>query len=284
MKVPRMIVVALVGSALAATSCAAGGRSEIVAGPALTTAPAPASGSGSGSSTAQAAQILSGTLTIYAAASLKPTFEKLKAEFERVNPGVTVAPIVYDGSSTLATQLIAGAPADVFASADDKNMAELTDEKLIDGTPVEFATNRLEIAVPPTNPGKIKMLADLARPGVTTVLCAPPVPCGSAAQRALEAAGVDVVPASLEQNVTAVLTKIVNGEADAGLVYVSDVKAAGSKVVGIEFPESAAAVNRYPIATLAGAGNAAAARAFLGLVTGPTGRQLLAAAGFGPAG
>lgn len=286
MRARRSLVAALAGVALAATSCASGSSSGATSTSDQTSPVTPASGavasvptpgSLSGSPPAQA---LSGTLTIYAAASLKPAFERLKAEFTRRNPGVTVAPIDYDGSSTLATQLVAGAPADVFASADDKNMKKVSDAKLIAGTPVEFATNVLEIAVPPGNPGKVETLADLARTGVTTVLCAPQVPCGSAALKALTRAGIKLTPASQEQNVTAVLTKVVNREADAGLVYVTDVKAAGTKVTGIAFPESAAAVNQYPIATLTAATNAAAAHAFLALVTGPIGQQVLTDAGF----
>lgn len=291
MRARRSLVAALAGVALAATSCASGSSSGAAstsdqASPVTpasgTVASVPTPGSLSGSRPgAPSAQTLSGTLTIYAAASLKPTFEKLKTEFARAHPGVAVAPIDYDGSSTLATQLVAGAPADLFAAADDTNMQKVIDAKLVAGDPVEFATNVLEIAVPPGNPGRVETLADLARPGVTTVVCAAEVPCGSAAQKALDAAGVSVTPASLEQNVTAVLTKIVNAEADAGLVYVTDVKAAGAKVTGIEFPESGAAVNHYPIATLTDSTNAAAAHAFLTLVAGPIGQQVLAEAGFG---
>ena len=220
---------------------------------------------------------LSGTLTVYAAASLKKVFDQLATDLGKEHPGLTVNPITYDGSSTLATQLIGGADADVFASADNKNMAKVTDAKLA-ADPVEFATNTLEIAVAPGNPKKVTGLKDLT--SLTVVLCAPEVPCGSAAQTVLKAAKVDLKPASEEQNVTAVLTKVEAGEADAGLVYKTDVQGAGGKVDGVEFPESSGAVNHYPIVALTGSKNPTAAKAFIEYVTGPVGQKALADAGF----
>ncbi len=233
----------------------------------------------SSSSSSSSAAAVSGTLTIYAAASLKKSFDEIAAEFTKQNPGVKVAPIDYDGSSTLVTQLTGGAAADVFASADDKNMKKVTDAKLASG-PVEFATNTLEIAVQVGNPKKITGLQDLTK--VDTVLCAPAVPCGSAAQTALKAAGVTVTPVSQEQSVTAVLTKVESKDADAGLVYKTDVLASAGKVDGVDFAEAAKAVNNYPIVALSGAKNSAAAAAFLAVVTGPAGQKVLAANGFGP--
>jgi molybdate transport system substrate-binding protein len=217
-------------------------------------------------------------LTIFAAASLKKTFDQLKATFQQQNPGVQVKDVDYDGSNTLATQLLNGAGADVFASADEANMDKV--KSLITGR-VDFATNVLVIAVAPGNPKHIAGLADLAKSGITTVICAPAVPCGAASQKALKKAGVDLKPASEEQNVTAVLTKVSSGDADAGLVYTTDVKGAGGKVDAVDFPESSAAVNTYPIAALSGSKNAAVAAAFIALVTGPDGQQVLATAGFG---
>jgi molybdate transport system substrate-binding protein len=219
-------------------------------------------------------------LTIFAAASLKKTFDQMKTQFTKENPGVTIKDIDYDGSSTLVTQLKAGADADIFASADDANMAKVKD---LTDTPVEFATNTLEIATAPGNPKKITGLADLAKSGITVVLCAPGVPCGTAAQTALKAGNVTVKPVSEEQNVTAVLTKVISGDADAGIVYQTDVKANTGKVDGVNFPEAAKAINNYPIATLKASKNAAAAKAFQDFVTGTEGQQILAAAGFGKA-
>jgi len=237
------------------------------------------------SSTASAAKTsspaaLSGTVRVDAAASLKKTFDQLAATFEKANPGVKVL-LSYDGSAVLAAQLIGGAPVDVFASADDKNMAKVTAKKLISRKPIEFATNTLQIAVAPGNPKKITGLKDLTAAGLTVDLCAVAQPCGAAAQTALTAAGVTLQPISREQSVSAVLAKVVSGDADAGLVYRTDVRSAAGKVSGIDFAESAQAINHYPIAALDGSTNAAAARAFIAAVTGTNGQQVLAAAGFG---
>ncbi|WP_394769140.1 molybdate ABC transporter substrate-binding protein [Lacisediminihabitans sp.] len=223
---------------------------------------------------------LSGSITVFAAASLKGTFTELANRFKAKHPGTTVS-LSFAGSSDLATQITAGAPADVFASADTKNMAKLTAAGLVDGEPVDFATNTLEIAVPPANPAAIASLADLARPGVKTVVCQAQVPCGSTTVAVEKAAGVTIRPVSEELSVTDVLGKVSSGEADAGLVYVTDVKAAGASVTGIPFPESAKAVNTYPIAALTAGARPAVAAAFVQFVVGTTGRLVLAAAGFG---
>lgn len=221
---------------------------------------------------------LTGTLSVFAAASLKATFDQLREDFMAAHPSVTIPEITYDGSSTLVTQITEGAPADVFASADEANMDKIAD--LVTGR-VDFATNTLVIAVAPGNPKGIASLADLARDDVVTVICSPEVPCGAASQRALNAAGVALTPASEEQNVTSVLTKVRAGEADAGLVYATDVNSAAGEVDGVDFPQAAEAVNTYPIAILADSANAAAAQAFVDLVTGASGQSVLAAAGFG---
>jgi molybdate transport system substrate-binding protein len=220
-----------------------------------------------------------GTLTVYAAASLKKTFTTLGEQFEATHPGTTVT-FNFAGSSDLVAQLQQGAPADVFASADTRNMDKATADGLVSGQPVDFATNTLQIAVPPDNPAGVTSLADLAEEGVTVVLCAPEVPCGAASTRVEAAARLAIEPVSEEQSVTDVLGKVTSGEADAGLVYVTDVKAAGDAVRGIAFPESSAAVNTYPIAVLQDSRNAALAADFVELVGGPQGRAVLAAAGF----
>ncbi len=270
------------GSSAASSAAAAPVSSAVGSSAATPSAPdssAPASAAGSSAPGSGAA--LSGTLKVDAAASLKKTFDVLGAEFEKENPGVKIS-LSYDGSAVLATQIIGGAPVDVFASADNKNMTKVTDAKLITTKPVEFATNTLQIAVAKGNPKNIQNLKDLTDPGLKVVLCQEVQPCGAASQTALKAAGVTVKPVSEEQSVTAVLTKVASGDADAGLVYKTDVLSSDDKVAGVDFAESAEAVNHYPIAPLDEAPNPAAAKAFVTLVTGPTGQKVLAGAGFGP--
>ncbi|MFJ6416628.1 molybdate ABC transporter substrate-binding protein [Paeniglutamicibacter sp. NPDC091659] len=232
------------------------------------------------SSGAIASTGLSGSITVFAAASLKSTFTELATDFEAKHPGTKIT-LSFAGSSDLVTQITQGAPADVFASADTKNMAKLADAKLVGGTPVDFATNVLEIAVPPSNPASIAAFADLAKPGIKVVICAPQVPCGAATKTVEEASGTTLKPVSEEASVTDVLGKVTSGEADAGLVYVTDVKGAGDKVKGITFPESAKAVNTYPIATVETSKNKELAAAFIDTVTGSEGKKVLTNAGFG---
>lgn len=220
----------------------------------------------------------SGELRVFAAASLKASFDEIAAAFGDENPDVTVVPIVYDGSSTLATQIIEGAPADVFASANEANMDKVTDAGMATGAEL-FATNTLVVAVPAGNPGAVTSLADLADPGLTVVLCAAEVPCGDASQTLLTDQGVAVTAASYEQNVTAVLTKVAAGEADAGLVYATDV--VGQDVESFVPDGADAVVNRYPIAALRDAGNPDAAAAFVAYVRGSQGQEVLQAHGFG---
>jgi molybdate transport system substrate-binding protein len=160
-------------------------------------------------------------------------------------------------------------------------MAKLTDADLVDGDPVDFATNVLEIAVPPTNPAGIETFADLAAPGLKLVICAPEVPCGAATVKVEQASGLTLSPVSEESSVTDVLGKVTSGEADAGLVYVTDVIAAGDAVEGIEFDESAEAVNTYPIAALTDADASNVAAAFVAFITSEAGQPVLSAAGFG---
>lgn len=220
------------------------------------------------------------TVTVFAAASLTGVFGELERRFEQANPGVDVV-FNFAGSSGLARQITQGAPADVFASADERNMATVTEAGLAAGPPVVFATNTLQIATAPQNPQRIGALADLARPGLRTVLCAPQVPCGSASGAVERAAGVDIAPVSEEQDVKAVLNKVATGNADAGLVYRTDVAASGGRVRGVDFAQASQAVNAYPTAVLRDARDADAARRWVAFVTGEQGRQVLTAAGFG---
>ena len=180
-------------------------------------------------------------------------------------------------------QIQEGAPADVFASADEANMEKLTAEGLEGADPETFASNTLEIAVPPDNPAGVTTFQDLGEEGLNLVICAPEVPCGAATQKVAESAGVPLSPVSEEQSVTDVLAKVTSGEADAGLVYVTDIIAAGDTVKGIEFPESSSAVNVYPIAPVADSENADLAQEFVDLVLDETGQTILQDAGFAPA-
>jgi molybdate transport system substrate-binding protein len=220
------------------------------------------------------------TLTVFAAASLKGPFTEIGKQFEAENDDVTVR-FNFAGSSDLVAQIQQGAPADVFASADTTNMDKALAAGLVDGKAQDFATNTLEIVTPPDNPANINSLDDLTDDHTKVVLCAPEVPCGAAAVGVEQAAAVTIKPVSQEQSVTDVLGKVISGEADAGLVYVTDVKGAGDKVHGVVFPESGEVVNTYPIAALRRSEDAAAAEAFAAYVAGPAGRAVLAAAGFG---
>jgi molybdate transport system substrate-binding protein len=219
------------------------------------------------------------TLTVYAASSLTKTFEQIGTELEARHDGVTVE-FSFGGSSDLVAQIQEGAPADVFASADTANMDKLTAEDLQAAEPENFATNTLEIAVPADNPGDVASFADLAKDGINVVVCAPEVPCGAATITVEEATGVDIQPVSEEQSVTDVLAKVASGEADAGLVYVTDVLAAGADVQGITFPESSEAVNTYPVVALKGAADGDLAQEFVDLVVSDIGQSIFEAAGF----
>ncbi|XPE02320.1 molybdate ABC transporter substrate-binding protein [Arthrobacter sp. N1] len=237
-----------------------------------------ATGAG-GSAAANGAEI-DGSITVFAAASLTSTFTELAGRFEDGHPGTEVR-LTFAGSSDLVTQIVEGAPADVFASADTRTMQRVSDEGLLAGTAVDFATNTLQLAVPADNPAGISSLADAARPGVKTVVCAEQVPCGAAAVAVADAEGVDLDPVSEESSVTDVLGKVTSGEADAGLVYGTDVRAGGGSVLGIDLAEAGAGATTYPITALAESPEAVTAQAFVDFVTGPEGRTVLTAAGFG---
>src|SRR4051812_19472048 len=222
---------------------------------------------------------LSGTVTVFAAASLKESFTALGKEFEKEHPGTKVT-FSFGGSDSLAASITGGAPADVFASASPKTMKIVTDAGDASGTPATFVRNQLEIATLPGNPDKVASLKDLTKSGLKVVLCDKTVPCGAAAQKALEASELRLTPVSYEQDVKAALTKVELKEADAAVVYKTDVRAAGDKVEGVKFPESADAVNDYPITLLKDAQHTDAAKAFIALVRSAEGQKVLTGAGF----
>lgn len=221
------------------------------------------------------------TLTVLAAASLTETFTGLEKQFETEHPNVDVR-TSFSGSSDLAQQIVNGAPADVFAAASDATMKTVTDAGLAAATPKIFATNVLQIATAPGNPKGIASFADLARPDLKVVVCAPQVPCGAAADKIEKATGVTLTPVSEEADVRSTLGKVTSGDADAGLVYVTDVSAVKGQVQGVSFPESSQASTNYPIAVLKNAPQASLAAEFEDLVTGEAGQKALQAAGFGP--
>jgi molybdate transport system substrate-binding protein len=229
---------------------------------------------------------ITGTLTVFGAASLTDVFTELGDQLMADHPGLDVQ-FNFAGSSALATQITQGAPADVFASADEVQMAKVADADLADD-PEVFATNPLMLVVPPDNPqgialpggGGIPSLTEILDHDVTMAVCAPEVPCGAAAAKVLDAAGMSAYPDTYEDDVRAVLTKVELGEVDAGLVYVSDVHAAGDKILAFGFSESSQAINRYPISVLADSPNPAAARAFVDLVLSDDGQQIFRGAGF----
>ncbi len=241
---------------------------------------------GCGSSTAPAAvppggsgvPALTGTVTVLAASSLTGSFTELARRFEAAHPGTTVR-LSFGASSALAAQVVNGVDADVLATASTTTMATVTDAGLA-GTPEVFAVNRLAIATPPEG-SDVTSLDDLAAPGVTVAICQPQVPCGAATQKLFSQVGLTVAPATEEADVKAVLTKVELGEVDAGVVYVTDVEAAGSRVRGVLIPDADNVTTSYPIATLDSAPSAAGAAAFVALVLSPEGRAVLAEAGFG---
>jgi len=235
-------------------------------------------GTDAGSGTAGGTGGLSGPVTVFAAASLTGSFGTLGKQFEAAHPGVTVR-FNFAASSALAESISQGAPADVFASASTKTMDSVVGAGDA-ADPKTFARNVMEIAVPPDNPAGVTALADLAKPGLKLALCQEQVPCGITAKQVFDKAGLTVKPVTLGADVKAVLTAVQLGEVDAGVVYQTDVRAAGARVEGIEIPAGQNASTSYPIATLAKAPNAAAARAFVDYVLSAAGTRVLAEAGF----
>ncbi|WP_406193599.1 molybdate ABC transporter substrate-binding protein [Kitasatospora sp. NBC_01560] len=247
---------------------------------------AAASASGGASSAASAsagasgtAANVTGTVTVFAAASLKEAFTTIGTQFEAAHPGTKVV-FNFAGSDALAASIVNGAPADVFAAASPATMKTVTDKGDAVGTPQTFVRNQLAIATVPGKPQHIATLQDLAEPGLKVVLCAKEVPCGAAAQKALAAGNVQVTPVSYEQDVKDALTEVELQEADASLVYQTDVKSAAGKVDGVNFAEAASAINDYPIATLTHAPNSAGAQAFVAQVESAEGQKVLSDAGF----
>lgn len=223
---------------------------------------------------------VSGEVVVFAAASLREAFTDLGGAFTAAYPDTSVT-LNFAASSELAAQIAEGAPADVYASADLDNMAKLTGSAAGDGEPVVFATNTAEIVVAPGNPMRITGVEDLADDDLVLLVCAPEVPCGAYAARILEHAAVTVDPDSFEENVKAVVTKVALGEADAGIAFATDVRAAGDDADGVEIPAGANVVAEYPIVVTVEAPNPAGARAFVDFVTSDDGRTIMSAHGFG---
>lgn len=223
---------------------------------------------------------ITGEITVFAAASLTESFTELGKQFESAHPGTTVR-FSFGASSGLATQLIEGAPADVFASADESNMTKVSDASATAGEPTVFATNRLAILTEPGNPEGIADLADLADPSLTVVLCAAEVPCGKFAAQILSNAKVSVTPKSYEENVKAVVTKVTLGEADAGIVYATDVIAAGDKATGVDIPAEQNEIATAQVASLESAPNPDGAAAFAEFVASGEARSVFDRYGFG---
>jgi molybdate transport system substrate-binding protein len=266
----NLAVVAVAAVALFAGACSSSDEPSTQPG-ASVTAPAPKGAGNAGG----------GTLTVFAAASLTESFTALGKEFEAQHPGTTVK-FSFAGSSTLVQQLTNGAKADVFASADQATMDKANQGGVIDGQATVFATNKLAIAVAPGNPKGIKSFTDLNKAGLTVVTCAPQVPCGAATKKVEQDTGVTLKPKSEEQDVKQVLNKVQSGDADAGLVYVTDATSAAGKVDKVDFPEAGQAINSYPIAAVKG-GQAGLAHQFEEFVLGTEGKNELTKAGFGSA-
>jgi molybdate transport system substrate-binding protein len=253
----------------------AAAAASLLAGCGASSTPAASSSTGTGSASTPA---VTGTITVFAASSLKEAFTTLGKQFEAAHPGVTVV-FNFAASSDLATQITQGAPADVFASASAKNLTQVTTAGYA-GTPTTFVKNTMEVALPPANPGKVVALADLAKPGLKLALCQPQVPCGSTAATVFSNARLTVTPVTLEPDVKSVLAKVELGEVDAGVVYVTDVRAAGDKVTGLPIPDGVNASTSYPIAALTKSANSAAAQAFVAYVLSAAGSSVLSADGF----
>jgi len=265
-----LVVVSLVLFALVATACGSSSKSSSSS---ATTTP-PTSGGG--------AAKVTGSITVSAAASLTQAFKKIGQQFEAANPGSTVK-FNFDASSALVTQIQSGAPADVFASADQSNMTKLTSAGKIDGTPVVFAKNKLEIATKPDNPKNITGLSSLPTAGIIA-LCAKEVPCGKYAEAALTAAKVTIPESSITrgQNASATLGQVSQGDAVAAIVYVTDVKGAGSAVGGVTIPDDQNQIAVYPIGVLKSSSDSATAKAFADYVASPAGQSVLQSYGFLP--
>jgi molybdate transport system substrate-binding protein len=257
-------------------------RFAVIAAGLAAVAVAGCSSSGSGSSPSGASSSPSaastGTITVFAAASLMGTFTQLGTQFEAAHPGDTVK-FSFGPSSGLSTQITSGAPADVFASAAPANMDTVVSAGDA-ANPQDFAKNTMEVATPPNNPGKVDSVTDLAKKSVKVALCQPQVPCGVVAAEVFKNASIKVKPVTLQPDVKSVLTQVETGNVDAGMVYVTDVMAAGAKVKGVSIPASDNASTLYPIATISDSKHKSIAQAFVAYVLSPAGQQVLTAAGF----
>ena len=259
----RFTVTAAVLGACALAGCSSSGSSSSSSS-ATTSASSPASSTGS--------------ITVFAAASLMGTFTQLGKQFEAAHPGDTVK-FSFGSSSSLATEITSGAPADVFASAAPANMDTVV--KAGDASsPQDFAKNTAEVAVPPNNPANVTSVNELAKSSVKVALCQPQVPCGVVAGEVFKNAGITVKPVTLQPDVKSTLTQVELGNVDAGMVYATDVKAAGTKVKGVAIPASDNASTLYPIDTISSSKNKSEAQAFVAYVLSPAGQQVLTAAGF----
>lgn len=270
----RRMTLSIIAGSLAGTAALAGcssGSSTSSAGGGTSTSASATSASASASSSAA----LSGSITVFAASSLKEAFTTIGQQFQAAHPGVKVT-FSFGASSTLATQITSGAPADVFASASTKNMQEVVTAGDA-SSPVNFVKNVMEVAVPPSNPGHVTSVNDLAKSSVKVALCQPQVPCGSVAVKVFANARITVKPVTLQPDVKSVLTQVELGNVDAGMVYVTDVNAAGSKVKGILIPDNVNASTEYPIAAVSKSANSALAQAFVAYVLSPAGQSVLTA-------
>jgi len=220
----------------------------------------------------------SGSITVFAAASLQGAFTTIGRQFEAAHPGTTVK-FSFGASSALAQEITSGSPADVFASASPQNMDQVVSAGDA-ANPVTFAKNVMEVAVPPSNPAHVTAVGDLAHSSVKTALCQPQVPCGFTAAKVFKNASIAVKPVTLQPDVKSVLTQVELNNVDAGMVYVTDVMAAGSKVKGIQIPANENASTAYPIATVKSSSNKPTANAFAAYVASPAGQKVLAADGF----
>jgi molybdate transport system substrate-binding protein len=236
------------------------------------------SSSGGSAPSASPASSPTGTITVFAAASLMGTFTQLGQQFDTAHPGDTVK-FSFGPSSGLSTEITSGAPADVFASASPTNMGTVVSAGDA-ASPQNFAKNTMEVAVPPNNPGKVTSLNDLAKKSVKVALCQPQVPCGVVAAEVFKNAGIKVKPVTLQPDVKSVLAQVELGSVDAGMVYVTDVMAAGTKVKGVTIPANDNASTLYPIATISSSKEKSIAQAFVAYVLSPAGQQVLTAAGF----
>ena len=263
-------------SSRTSTTSSSAGSTSSAAGTGATSSAAPTSGPTTSGTTTSAAARDTGAIKVLAAASLTAAFTTIGKQFKAAHPGANIV-FNFEASSAASLQIEGGAKVDVFASASPKNMTMVTSQV---ATPRDFASNTMEIAVPPGNPGHVASLADLAKSGVKVALCQAQVPCGAVAATVLANAKLKVKPVTLEPDVKSTLTKVELKSVDAGIVYVSDVHAAGAKVEGIVIPANVNATTQYPIATLNNAPNAALAQAFVAYVLSPAGRQVLRADGF----